>query len=75
MSDIGVVLMMLCQVADVAADDDPDLWRRYLPTLLAGLRPDGPPLQGSPLPDDAFRTASADYQTGRIRRSRSLESS
>jgi hypothetical protein len=73
MSDIGFVLMMLCQVADVAADDDPGLWRRYLPTLLAGLRPDGPPLEGAPLSDDAFRVASADYQTGRVRKTRAID--
>ncbi|MBE7187023.1 MAG: TetR/AcrR family transcriptional regulator [Jatrophihabitans endophyticus] len=70
MSDVGCVLMMLCQVADVAADHTPDLWRRYLPILLAGLTPDGPPLVGTPLSDEAFRVASASYQTGRVRGAR-----
>ena len=38
--------------------------------MLSGLRPDAAALVGSPLPDDAFRTASAAYQTGRVRGSR-----
>ena len=30
--------MMLCTVADVTGDVAPELWRRYLPMLLDGLR-------------------------------------
>lgn len=40
-SDIGIVVMMLCTVADLAGDVAPDLWRRYLPMLLDG----GPPIR------------------------------
>lgn len=37
-TDIGVIVLMLCTVADITADLAPDLWRRYLPMLLDGLR-------------------------------------
>lgn len=63
-SDVGFVVMMLCQVADVAGDTDSThsaQWRRYLPTLVAGLRPDGPPLDGEPLTEQQFRDASTAY--------------
>ncbi len=57
-SDLGCVVMMLCQVADLGGSSAPDLWRRYLPTLLAALRPGGPPLPGTPLTDEQFQTAT-----------------
>jgi AcrR family transcriptional regulator len=57
-SDLGCVVIMLCQVADVGGPDAPDLWRRYLPTLLAALRPDGPALPGTPLTDEEFEAAT-----------------
>jgi AcrR family transcriptional regulator len=57
-SDLGCVVMMLCQVADLGGESAPDLWRRYLPTLLASLRPDGPPLPGMPLTDEQFQIAT-----------------
>lgn len=57
-SDVGFVFTMLCGVADLAGDVTPELWRRYLPTLLAGLRPDGPPMCGTPLTDEQFQDAS-----------------
>jgi AcrR family transcriptional regulator len=41
-TDLGIVLLMLCTVADVTADTNPDLWRRYLPMLLDGLQSDEP---------------------------------
>ena len=57
-SDLGCVLLMLCHVADLGAGVTPDLWRRYLPTLLAGLRPDGPALDGTPLTDVELQSAA-----------------
>lgn len=39
-SDVAAIVVMLCTVAD-AGGGSPRLWRRYLPTLLEGLRPDG----------------------------------
>ncbi|MCW2529627.1 MAG: TetR family transcriptional regulator [Pseudonocardiales bacterium] len=56
-TDLGCVLAMLCEVADLAGDVAPHLWRRYLPTLLAGLRPGGPELPAVPLTDTQFRVA------------------
>jgi AcrR family transcriptional regulator len=61
-TDLGMMIIMLCVVADVAGDADPQLWRRYLPILLAGLRPDGPELPVAPLPDDVMRKAMASHK-------------
>jgi len=47
-TDVGVVVVMLCTVADVTGEVSPDLWRRYLPMLLDGLR------AGSALPVPAL---------------------
>lgn len=58
-TDLGIVLTMLCTVADLSAEAHPDLWRRYLPSLLAGLRPDGPSRAVPPLTQAEFDTASA----------------
>ena len=44
LTDLALLLVMLCTVADVSARQSPYLWRRYLPTMLASLRPDGPDL-------------------------------
>jgi AcrR family transcriptional regulator len=58
-TDIGIVVMMLCTVADVTGDDAPGLWRRYLPMLLAGLRADSglPAPAVPPVADDVLRNA------------------
>jgi AcrR family transcriptional regulator len=56
-TDLGFILTMLCEVADLAGDVDPQLWRRYAGILLAGLRPGGPPMPGAPLTEEQFRTA------------------
>ena len=58
MTDIGVLILMLCTVADVTGDDAPDLWRRYLPMLLAGLRADVD-LPVAPMTEEAFRATMA----------------
>lgn len=55
-TDLGIVLLMLCTVADVTADAAPDLWRRYLPMLLDGLRA-GTDLPVPPVPEDVLRKA------------------
>jgi AcrR family transcriptional regulator len=55
-TDIGIVVLMLCTVADVTSDVAPDLWRRYLPMLLDGLRA-GSDLPVPPVPEDVLRKA------------------
>jgi AcrR family transcriptional regulator len=55
-TDLGVVLLMLCTVADVTGDAAPDLWRRYLPMLLDGLRTRAD-LPMPPVPEDVLRKA------------------
>jgi AcrR family transcriptional regulator len=65
-TDIGVVLIMLCTVADIASDVAPDLWRRYLPMLMNGLRP-GADLPVAPITDELFRTAVSTHKQRIIR--------
>jgi AcrR family transcriptional regulator len=55
-TDIGIVVLMLCTVADITGDAAPDLWRRYLPMLLDGLRA-GSELPVPPVPEDVLRKA------------------
>lgn len=58
-SDLGFILMMLCLVADIAGDDAPGLWRRYLPAQLASLRPGGADESVPPMNEEQFRAAMA----------------
>jgi AcrR family transcriptional regulator len=60
-TDVGVAVLMLCTVADVTGDVAPDLWRRYLPMLLDGLRA-GSPLPLPALSQDDFRRAMVGYK-------------
>ena len=58
-SDIGIILIMLCTVAETTAETSPYLWRRYLPILLNGLRAGGEPLPAPALSDEELRGARA----------------
>jgi AcrR family transcriptional regulator len=60
-TDLGMIITMLCVVADVAGDADPSLWQRYLPILLEGLRPTGPELPVPALTEDAMRLAMTSH--------------
>ena len=66
-SDFGMVVMMLCTIADASADVAPDLWRRYVPMLLDGLR-SGSPLPVAALSDDEFYAAMASHKQRQIAR-------
>jgi AcrR family transcriptional regulator len=66
-SDLGCIITMLNEVSDLAGDTAPTLWRRYLGIFLAGLRPDGPPLDGPALTDEQFRSASEAHHAVRLR--------
>lgn len=61
-TDVGVIVIMLGTVADVGGDASPQLWRRYLPLLLAGLRPGGPELSEPPIGLDELRHAMVSYK-------------
>jgi AcrR family transcriptional regulator len=61
LSDIGVVVLMLCMVADVTGDIAPDLWRRYLPMLLDSLR-SGSELPVPALSQEAFFQALSSHK-------------
>jgi AcrR family transcriptional regulator len=68
-TDIGVVVMMLCTIADVTSEVAPGLWRRYLPMLLAGLRADGgtPAPSVPPVEDDVLREAMRTHKQRLLR--------
>jgi len=60
-SDVGMVVMMLCTIADMTSDVAPTLWRRYVPMLLDGLR-SGSPVPVPALSDDEFYEAMASHK-------------
>jgi AcrR family transcriptional regulator len=60
-TDIGITVLMLCTVADVTSDVAPDLWRRYLPMLLDGLRA-GSELPVPPASEDVLRKAMTTHK-------------
>ncbi len=61
-TDLGFVITMLCVIADMAGDTAPELWRRYLPGLLATLREGGADDSVPALSDAQFRTAAAAHK-------------
>jgi AcrR family transcriptional regulator len=61
-TDLGIVVMMLCTVADITSDASPDLWRRYLPMMLDGLRPGGAAPSVPPLPEDLLRKSMSTHK-------------
>lgn len=65
-TDLGFMIMMLCTVADMTGDHAPEMWRRYLPMLLAGLRP-GADLPVPPIESEAFRTAMKSHKLRLLR--------
>jgi AcrR family transcriptional regulator len=65
-TDIGLVVMMLCMVADVTGDASPELWRRYLPMMLDGLRSGAAP-SVPPLSDDLLRKAMTTHKQRLVR--------
>jgi AcrR family transcriptional regulator len=68
-TDIGIVVLMLCTVADITADAAPDLWRRYLPMLLDGLRAGAEPAV-PPVSEDLLRKAMTTHKQRLVRLSR-----
>jgi len=61
-TDLFMLHLMLGAVADFARDEDPQLWRRYVPILLGGLEPrrtGAEPLPHPPLDDERFEQAMA----------------
>jgi len=65
-TDVGVAVIMLCTVADVTGDVAPDLWRRYLPMLLDGLRA-GSALPVPALSPEEFRLAMTTHKQRLLR--------
>lgn len=46
--DLPMIQIMLGGIADASAEVDPDLWRRYLSLILAGMRVEGEPVGSAP---------------------------
>ena len=69
-SDLGVVVLMLCMIADVTGDVAPQLWRRYLPILLDGLRPGGPALPVAAVSEADLREALSSHKQRLMRATR-----
>jgi AcrR family transcriptional regulator len=65
-SDLAMALVMLCTVADTTAEESPELWRRYLPTVLEGLRPGGPPMPVPPLTAEGLDRALNQHKPRRV---------
>ncbi|HEU5266101.1 MAG TPA: helix-turn-helix domain-containing protein [Jatrophihabitans sp.] len=66
-TDLGLVVLMLCTVTDVAGDIAPQLWRRYLALLLDGLR-GGPDIDEPAISADELRTAMGTHHQRLARR-------
>jgi len=56
-SDLGMIITMICSIADLAGGDHPELWRRYLDLCLEGLKPGGSRFSVSALSEADFRAA------------------
>lgn len=63
-SDLGMIITMVCSIADLAGDDHPELWRRYLDLCLEGLKPGGARFSVAALSDDDFRAAMISHKEG-----------
>jgi AcrR family transcriptional regulator len=63
-SDVGVIIGMLCTVADIGGDEHPELWRRYLPLCLEGLKPGAPKPAVKALDEAQIRRAMATHKHG-----------
>lgn len=69
--DLPMLQMMIGIVADVGAEVDPELWRRFLALLLDGMRASGPsrdPLPGPPLDFARLDEVMCRWQPPRWRR-------
>jgi AcrR family transcriptional regulator len=56
-SDVSLIVVMLCTLADASSEQSPYLWRRYLPMLLAGLRDGAAPMPVPALTPEQLREA------------------
>jgi AcrR family transcriptional regulator len=59
-SDISLIIVMLCSIADASVEQSPYLWRRYLPMLLDGLRTGAAPMPVPALTPDQLRLTLLD---------------
>ena len=67
-TDVGMMITMLCAVAEVAGDADPNLWRRYLALSLDGIKPGGSKLPVKALDEATMRQAMATHKEAFSRR-------
>jgi len=58
-TDMALLLMMFCSLADIIDDENSELWRRFLPMMLEGLKPGGTALPVLGLTADQLQVAIA----------------
>jgi hypothetical protein len=56
-SDVSLIVVMLCTLADASSEQSPYLWRRYLPLMLNGLREGAAPMPVPALTPEQLRAA------------------
>jgi AcrR family transcriptional regulator len=66
-SDISLIIVMLCTLADASTEQSPFLWRRYLPMMLAGLRDGASPMPVPALTPEQLRAALTARTHGPVR--------
>lgn len=69
-SDLGFLVLMLCSATDVAGTIAPDVWQRYLPMVLAGLRPGGADFGGRALSAEEMADALTAHKKQLLRATR-----
>jgi AcrR family transcriptional regulator len=67
-SDLPMVQLMLASLIDGTRDVEPDLWRRFLPIVLRGMRADAAPPEPLPQPPLDPRKVDAVMSAAKLRR-------
>lgn len=67
-SDLVMIVMMLCQVADMTDEESPQLWRRYLPLVLDSLHRGTCVLPVPGLDDEQLRRAMTKHKQAYAKR-------
>jgi len=73
LTDLSFLVLMLCSVTDVAGALAPDMWQRYLPMVLDGLRPGGAEFGGRALAPDEMEAAITAHKKELVRVSHAVK--
>jgi AcrR family transcriptional regulator len=66
-TDVSLIVVMLCTLADASSEQSPYLWRRYLPLMLDGLRQGAAPMPVPALTPDQLRAALSERDRRTVR--------